>query len=183
MDTKRVGIAFGCFIPLHKGHMGMIDQASSENDFTVIGVTGHDYARGCDIIPFLRRVRLMRQIYGHRKDVIISEVDDKSIGLTGTFSVKAWRIWCDTLFRHAGLDPNTKNIKYTWYTGEDRYIEKIRQIYPNHAFVKLDRRIVPISGTEIREHLGDTRSQYEQYIHPVFNDYLRMMGNVEFEEG
>lgn len=34
----KIGITFGCFIPLHKGHMSMIDLSLKDNDITVIGV-------------------------------------------------------------------------------------------------------------------------------------------------
>ena len=179
---KRIGIVFGCFIPLHAGHIDMIERALKENESIIIGVTGHDMDRGVDFIPFLRRVRLMNEIYGGNRNIVISEIDDRAIGLTGTFSEEAWQTWCQELFRRTDFKPEYTGYEYTWYTGEDRYIEKLKQIYPEHTFVKLDRQIIPISGTVIREHLGDTRTEYEQYIHPVFNDYLNMMSNIEFEE-
>lgn len=62
-EKRRVGITFGCFIPLHKGHLSIIKQAETENNSVILGVTGHDMDRGRDFIPFLRRLRLMHSVY------------------------------------------------------------------------------------------------------------------------
>ena len=39
-EKRRVGITFGCFIPLHKGHLSIIKQAETENNSVILGVTG-----------------------------------------------------------------------------------------------------------------------------------------------
>ena len=36
----KIGIVFGCFIPLHQGHEYLIDCAIKENDKIIIGVCG-----------------------------------------------------------------------------------------------------------------------------------------------
>lgn len=164
----RIGICFGCFIPLHRGHMAMIEQARAENDRIVIGVTGHDMDRGYDTVPFLRRVRLMERLYAIPGKATVAEVDDRAIGLTGTFSEEAWKTWCDELFYRAGLDPKDPENKYAWYSGEAGYIEKIRASFPWHGFVRLDRSAIPVSGTAIRE---DPLAHADE-IHPAFLEYM-----------
>ena len=42
MSKEKVGLVFGCFIPMHKGHLYMIDKALEENDRIVLGVCGFD---------------------------------------------------------------------------------------------------------------------------------------------
>ena len=177
----KVGITFGCFIPFHAGHQSMINQSRTENDLTITGVTGHDYDRGKDFLPFLRRVRLMQEICANQQDMYVAEIDDKKLGLTGTFSLDAWRIWCHELFANASLNPDDQNNEYTWYIGEDRYIEKIRQLYPSHRFVKLDRAIIPISGTALREDILNKQNKYTRYINPVFRAHLTHMGILKQE--
>lgn len=171
MDYKiKIGIMFGCFIPFHSGHNDLIQQALQENNNLLLCVTGYDLDRGHDFIPFLRRVRLMREIFENDPRIITSEVDDKKIGLTGTFSETAWKTWCEEMFANASqkLDPNAPNIIYTWYTGEQRYIDKIKANYPAHQFKLIDRNINPISGTKVREN----PSKYINEIHPTFVKYL-----------
>lgn len=46
----KIGITFGCFIPLHVGHMAMIERSVRENDRTIIAVCGYDDDRGKDFI-------------------------------------------------------------------------------------------------------------------------------------
>ena len=170
----RIGITFGCFIPLHKGHLSVIQQAESENTRIILGVTGYDMDRGRDFVPFLRRVRLMNSIYGNRTNITVSEVDDKAIGLSGTFSISAWKSWCEELFYNAGYSPYDQRYEFHWYIGEEKYIEKIKALYPRHQFHLMDRDVIPISGTAIRENPGT----YMQDIHPAFLQYMRQNGQM-----
>lgn len=169
MGNKRVGIAFGCFIPLHIGHMEMIQRAVSENDLCIIGVCGYDNDRGKDFIPFKSRLYLMRKKYSGNPKVKIVKVDDKKLGLDGTFSSHNWEIWGRELFQNAHLNPDDKNTTYTWYTGEPSYVEKLGKIYTLHRFVLLNRSEVEISGTEIRS----DPYRYQDNIDYVFYKYLK----------
>lgn len=173
-EKRRVGITFGCFIPLHKGHLSIIKQAETENNSVILGVTGHDMDRGRDFIPFLRRIQLMHTIFACHSNISIAEVDDRSIGLTGTFSLSAWEAWCRELFYTAGYYPDDPHCEFHWYIGEKDYIEKIQVLYPQHHFHLMDRSIIPISGTAIREN----PEKYGGYIHPVFLDCLKKNGQI-----
>ena len=173
-EKRRVGITFGCFIPLHKGHLSIIKQAETENNSVILGVTGHDMDRGRDFIPFLRRIQLMHTIFACHSNISIAEVDDRSIGLTGTFSLSAWEAWCRELFYTAGYYPDDPHCEFHWYIGEKDYIEKIQVLYPQHHFHLMDSSIIPISGTAIREN----PEKYGGYIHPVFLDYLKKNGQI-----
>lgn len=164
------GIMFGCFIPLHSGHMSLIKQAISENDRVIIGVCGSDFDRGKDFIPFFKRIELMEQIY---PQCIVVPVDDKKIGMDGSFSLYNWRVWCDELFTQAKVDPKKHN--FTWYTGEPSYVEKLSQIYPLHHFKLADRSNLQISGTMIRKN----PKKYEGYINDIFCKYLKSEGLIE----
>ncbi len=167
---KKVGIVFGCFIPLHEGHVkSMIRPALEQNDEIILGVCGYDEDRGKLFLPFRKRIELMQKKYKKNKKVTISVVDDRKIGLTGTFSEEAWRIWSNELFRNAGYNENEEDIAYTWYTGEDSYIEKLEKIFPHHKFKKLDRGEINISGTEIR----NDPKKYVDVIDKTFRDYLK----------
>ena len=170
----KVGIFFGCFIPLHCGHESLIRKALEENDHLILGLCGYDGDRGDGYIPFKDRISLMTEIYGGRDDITLSIVDDKKIGLTGTFSVDAWRTWCKELFGNSGYNPCDPSVEYTWYSGDESYLEKICQLYPLHRFVHIPRNIIPLSGTIIRRN-----STYHQNdMHLLFQDYLRRNGII-----
>lgn len=165
---KSIGIVFGCFIPLHTGHLKLIGQSLRQCDQTILAVSGCDTDRGQDFIPFHTRISLTKEAFQEYPDVLVTEVDDHAIGLTGTFSTDAWRRWGEELFRNAGLNPKAAGVTYHWYLGELPYLKKLTEIYPHHIFHLADRTKLPISGTMIREHWQD----YEADIHPVFLEYL-----------
>lgn len=168
-----VGLVFGCFIPLHNGHKKLIETALKENDWVVIAVCGYDTDRGKDYIPFRDRIELMKKIYNTDK-VRVVEVDDHKIGLTGTFSKVAWIKWAIELFDNAAMRPGAPNIKYTWYTGEPSYAEKLKSIYPWHNVKVFDRDKDTISGTKIRENL----KKYKDQVDPTFLEYLKKKGEL-----
>lgn len=166
----NIGIVFGCFIPMHTGHMDLITKSRLENHKTVLCTTGYDMDRGYDFVPFLRRRKLVHQAYSDGPDIILSHVDDRKLGLTGTFTEEAWLIWSTEMFRNAGLDPNDRGASYHWYTGDPGYIEKLAKVYPSHIFHLVDRAKDPISGTMIRE----DPYRYKDKIHPLFWQYLEI---------
>ena len=151
--VMKIGLLFGCFIPMHVGHLDMIKQAISENDKIILGVCGYAEDRGKDFINFTERQKLIRNKFAYNESVIISVVDDKKIGLTGKFDEEAWKNWSKEYFTNAGINPNDNTIEFTWYTGDKQYIDELSKIYPKHNFILLDKTRRNISGTEIREHL------------------------------
>ena len=159
----KVGIVFGCFIPLHKGHLSLIDKAL-KNDKVVIGVCGYDLDRGKDFIPFKDRIELIKEIFN---DLTVVSIDDHKIGLTGKFDLESWKLWCNELFKNADLNPLENEI--TWYLGEQSYLEMLKKIYPKHTFELVERTVIPVSGTMIRENPKENIKE----IHPVFIKYLK----------
>lgn len=163
----HIGIVFGCFIPLHKGHISLIEQAIKDNSIVIIGVCGYDDDRGKDFLPFKIRYELMKNKYKDNSNVIVVPIDDKKIGLTGKFDLPSWTDWCNELFINAKIDPN----KYTccWYTGEQSYADKLRNIYPSHHCVVIDRSKINISGTKIRQN----PLKNKKFIDKYFYEYLK----------
>ena len=158
----RVGIVFGCFIPMHQGHIRMINKALQENDKIILTLCGFPDDRGKDFLPFAERWKLLQQIYGDFPNITLCCIDDKKLGLDGSLSKENWHIWAQEMFKQSGYDPEQHD--YTWYTGEASYVENISPSYPGHRFVLLDRHRLPISGTMIRTN----PEQYKQYIDPHF---------------
>ena len=161
-----IGIVFGCYIPLHDGHMTLINRALDECDKVIIGVCGYADDRGKDFIPFKDRVKLMKKKFKNNPKVIISVVDDKKIGLTGKFDLDAWKIWSTEFFNQAHIDPNCGEV-FVWYMGERDYANKLKQIFTKrHSFVVVKRN--NISGTKIRNKIY----KYGQFVDDLFIDYL-----------
>ena len=172
----KIGITFGCFIPMHEGHKSMIQRSRAENDMTIIAVCGKDLDRGKNFIPFKHRITLVEWKYCNYEDVKVVAVDDDKIGMDGTFTLNNWIIWANELFDNAGLDPNDEN-EYTWYTGDSSYKYKLEIAFPNHKFTLLDRSVINISGTAVREN----PEKYRYMIDPLFVIYLEQKGLLKHE--
>lgn len=184
----RLGITFGCYIPLHKGHMQLIEKSIQENDKTIIAVCGKVNDRGKDFIPFDMREALVYEKYEHEcinGKVNIVKIDDEKIGMDGTFSRHNWELWCNELFSQANeqyrscglpeIDPESTTDEITWYTGEQSYKEKLSDIYPHHTVVLADRSEIDISGTKIREN----PEKYVEYIAEHFLKYMVSHGLID----
>ena len=68
---EKIGIVFGCFIPLHKGHESLIERALAENDRMIIAVCGYQQDRGKDFLPFTMRYKLVKEIFRDNPRVIV----------------------------------------------------------------------------------------------------------------
>jgi len=163
----KVGIVFGCFIPLHSGHMSLMNRSFKENDKTIIGVCGKDSDRGKDFIPFQKRLELMQRKYQNEKTDVVP-IDDEKLQLDGTFTKENWIKWGHELFKNAHMNPLDENNQFTWYTGEPQYKEKLSDIYKTHKITLVDRNENTISGTKIRNNVD----AYKNEIAPEFLKYI-----------
>ena len=167
---EKIGIVFGCFIPLHDGHKRLIKDAIRENDKVIIAVCGYDDDRGKDFIPFSDRYELMCKKYEYDNNIYIVKVDDHKIGLTGLFDKRSWIKWGDELFgacfEKYGLSDD--DIQFTWYTGELDYVTKLSEIYKDDNFKYYGRHMLNISGTMIR-------NNYDAYKNMVDYDFRKYL--------
>ena len=167
---ERVGIVFGCFIPLHDGHKRLIEDAIRENDKVITAVCGYDDDRGKGFIPFSDRYNLMCEKYKDNNNICIVKVDDHKIGLTGLFDKDSWIKWSAELFHRCFKKYGFfgSEVQYTWYTGELDYITKLSEIFKNDNFKYYGRHMINVSGTKIREN-------YDLYKHMVDDDFRKYL--------
>lgn len=147
----RVGIAFGCYCPLHQGHLDVIMRAKKENDLTFVFVCGYDNDRGGDVLPLIKRYRI---IANYLKDdcVIVLKIDDTKLGLDESMSESNWRIWA--LEARAQMERylnSSHNVQYTWYVAEPEYKEALSKVAFGEC-VLMDRTVNPVCGTSCRTH-------------------------------
>ena len=167
----RAGIVFGCFIPLHIGHISIIQRAIVENEDIYIVVCGHKGDRGDAFIPFEDREKLMKNYISTHYAPFITEhihiisVDDAVIHPDGDYHITDWEAWIKEFFR---VSEASTYDTYMWYTGEPDYIRAIHHVRHDDKFIIFDRSYIPISGTMIRENIDE----YREYVADVYLQYL-----------
>ena len=176
---KKIGIVFGCYIPLHEGHKLLIEDALAENDEVIVVVCGYDDDRGKDYIPFKSRYGLLCEKYKNEERICVIDLDDKELGLTGLFDYTSWKIWCrglfENLYQKYGYAFNFYKSTVTWYTGEWSYAEKIGQVFPQDNFKIYSRNNISVSGTKIRNDF----EKYNCFIDEDFKEWLVQNGKVK----
>lgn len=145
----RVGIAFGCYCPLHQGHLDVIMRAKKENDLTFVFVCGYDNDRGGDALPLIKRYRI---IANYLKDdcVVVGKIDDTQLGLDESMSDSNWKIWVDEA--RSQMEQylvGESEVQYTWYVSEPEYKTAIEKLGIGEC-VLMDRTKNPVSGTLCR---------------------------------
>ena len=156
-----VGIVFGSFAPLHRGHMDIIFRAKKENPGGVIVILcGYDGDKGEPLMPHKKRYRYVREFFKDDDLVAVYSISDTELGLTG-YTQRGWDIWMgefERIFKKAVVgQPNRK-----WYVGDELYYDDL--IDRGESAVLVDRtELTPISATMIR----NNPLKYWDYIaHP-----------------
>lgn len=165
----KVGIAFGCYCPLHQGHLDTIMRAKKENDNCVVFVCGYDNDRGEDILPLIKRYRIISNFLtdGITK---VSKINDDDLGLDQSMSDYNWRTWLTELYRQLAEMGYSNSDEFNFYVAEAAYCTPISKYIPNGFNVTchlLDRSINPVSGTLCRKY----PLKYWHYITAPFRAY------------
>lgn len=145
-----VGIVFGSFAPLHQGHLDLIMRAKKENPGGVIVVScGYDGDKGEPIMKHSQRYRSIREMFCDDDLVTVYPINDTELGLS--MYPNGWDGWMEefeNIFKTAMVD--TKNVKRTWYVGDQNYYDDLIERKENVILV--DRlKDNPICATMIRK--------------------------------
>lgn len=154
---RDLGIYFGTFAPCHVGHFEQIVRAKRENRHAVVIISGYSGDRGDQIgMNLEHRARAMRQLLKNDSNVTILQLDETNIPRYPD----GWQPWLEMLdsLISQGKDSLDFDItSATFYMGENEYVEPLKS-YFNEVWknvdielTMVDRKILGISGTEIRE--------------------------------
>lgn len=156
----NVGICFGGYCPLHKGHMDLIMQSKKQNDLTFVFVCGYDNEPRANIydIPLMKRYRIISNFLSSEV-VKVDYINDTELGLDESMSNENWEIWTRHVFDLITERYKVIPSKITWYIGEPSYKEQLEKTswirkacpYVKEKCVLIDRSKNKISGTMIRE--------------------------------
>ena len=165
----KVGITFGGYCPMHQGHLDLIMKAKKENDICYVVVCGYENEPRADEIGLTlkRRYSLVKQMFKSDEQIKVLMVNDTELGIDESMSESNWNIWLECvqkqIIKHEDVlgDKMIGYTEYTWYVGEQSYVESINKLkYKEHDLetfniidkvIYVERSKNPISATLIRE--------------------------------
>lgn len=166
---SKIGICFGGYCPMHRGHLDGIMRAKKENDKVFVIVCGYNNEpRAGNINMTLKeRTAIVRKIFRNDEIIKVLTINDSDLGIDESMSESNWVVWQNKV---AELLYDT--IKYkdqiTWYVAEPFY----KKMLEGHNILKADvvliDKVVPVSGTVIR----NTPLKYWKYIVKEYRNNL-----------
>ena len=165
LDVEHLGIFFGTFSPMHLGHYQNVMQAKKETDACLVVVSGYEGDRG-DLIglDLNKRFRYIRELFADEENVYVAVLNEDTIPRYPD----GWDAWLKEIDEIIVDATAHSPEKITWYVGEDEYKKELNERKPLDNVRFLDRKILPVSGTLIR----DNPFKYWNYITRPFRRHF-----------
>lgn len=151
LESKKIGVVFGTYAPMHIGHLSLILQAKKENDGVMVVVSGYDGDRGEveSNLNLQRRFRYIRELFSDDDIVNVGKLDETNIPRYPN----GWKEWLKELENciENGVIHDLDDLEITVYCGESEYKQQISNLRQDWKVQLIDRtKIIDISGTKIR---------------------------------
>lgn len=173
LSGHKIGVVFGTFAPLHRGHLRLIMQAKKECDGVLVLVTGRNLDRGGEDMRLNKRFRYVREFFEDDELVSVREINETELNIPkypngwNEFLTRFWQIF----------DEVTKSYcRPVFYVGEEEYYEYLKNI--KMEVVKVDRNELPISATKIRENPIKYWDYIAQPFKRVFSKNILIIGTA-----
>lgn len=156
---KKVGIVFGTFAPMHRGHIDLIIKAKRICDSVKVIVSGREGDRGDNIgLSLQKRFRYIREVFNDDSLVEVSKLDEVNMPLMPD----GWDVWLDVLFK---VSNTNKDDNLLFFVNEDEYVEELQK----RGFkTQSEERNFGISASLIREN----PFQYWRFIAQPFKRHF-----------
>ena len=157
MKKYNKALVIGKFLPLHKGHLALIDFADTQAETVSVCVTGHDG----EIIPCTKRARWVIESYMQNSSINVCNLsyDPSKLNESSVSDIKSSEEWAEYL--KAELE-NFSEIDII--IGSEMYVKYMAD-YLGISYIIYDekREDMPISATDIK---GDI-IRYWDYLSPA----------------
>ena len=163
----KVGICFGGYCPLHRGHLDLIMESKKTNDLTFVVVCGYDdEPRANEIgLPLIKRYRIIKNFLEDELLKVIY-INDTELGLDESMCPNNWLVWTKAV---ANKIKYNENWDVTWYVAEEFYKQRLEESCSFKSKIEIrDRTINPVSGTACR----NNALKYWQIITAPFRSYF-----------
>ena len=177
LHGKSIGVVFGSFAPLHKGHIDLIMKAKKENDGgCIVIVCGYDGDKGEPIIPHNKRYRYVREYFKDDEMVAVFPVNDTKIGANAY--PDGWEVWLKEFFNiwNVAVTPVSKEAKRVWYVGDPNYHFDLEK--RGECAILVNRMLNPISATMIRANPYKYWDMMAYTFHGAFSHNILITGTA-----
>ena len=180
----KIGVCFGGYCPMTRGHMEVIMRAKKECDKLVVFVCGYKNDQRANDIHMNLQLRtniidrflnfvpsITETQHQYNSDIYVTDMDDDKIGLKeqDMLSLHNWEIWLDYAYKKICRKWKACKSKndIVYYVGEESYYKVITENF-GYNCVLINRNEIPISGTMVR----NNPVKYWNYIMDPFKPYM-----------
>lgn len=147
LKGNDIALFFGTWAPMHLGHISAIHQAKRSHDGVILIACGRENDRGAKIgLGLTKRFRYVRETFKEDELVHVVKVDETGI----PEYPEGWSQWLELVEEQVQQNLVDK-VDITIYVGEKEYEEKLNILRPDWKVVRINRELLPISATKIRE--------------------------------
>ena len=178
----NIGICFGGYCPMHRGHLDVIMKAKKQCDKVIVVVCGYDNEpRGEEIgLNLDERYALVKLFFKNDEQIIVIKINDTKLGIDESMCEGNWRIWTSAVLRKMyivfpDLYQLKLNYRITYYVAEERYVKDLEAIGEKTIYIP---RVNPISGTEVRKKPLKWFDQIVSTFQPYFVKNILVIGTA-----
>ena len=145
MNKMKVGIAFGCYAPMHQGHLDVIFKAKKECEAgVIIIVCGSDDDRGVSYnMPLVKRYEYIKNFFKDDELVNVHMIDETTLDIAPyPNGWDKWLSYFETIYSNYDI------FNRVWYVGEEDYVKQLEK--RGEVVVYINRNNNQISATKIR---------------------------------
>lgn len=181
---QKVGVCFGGYCPMHRGHLDNIMMAKKENDIVIVAVCGYNNEpRAKELgLSLDRRFKLIKEFFKDDEIVRVVKVNDTELGIDESMSMENWNVWLRYVLGEASeqfLDKSCP-IQLHFYVAEEKYRNDLNVLNKQDFFrhvnfmfmpeceITLLPKAVDVSGTKVRQN----PLKYWNYIIKPFRKFL-----------